>query len=94
MPPKPRSSHFCEGFGPAQPILADLAGFRAQRKAHWPGAAASGVPIKTRLNRLPPVQCSGKLCTIPVIAAAENVGQPQNNTAEHTGSKRDNRVER
>ena len=33
----------------------------AQQKAHWPGAAASDIPIETRLNRLLPVQCSKKL---------------------------------
>jgi hypothetical protein len=30
-------------------------------EAHWPGAAASGVAIGTKLNRLLPVQCSAKL---------------------------------
>src|SRR5437879_5246168 len=29
---------------------------QVQRKAHWPGAAASAVAIKARLNRLLPVQ--------------------------------------
>jgi hypothetical protein len=33
----------------------------AQRKAHWPGAAASGVSSETQLNRLLPVQWSVKL---------------------------------
>ena len=32
-----------------------------QRKAHWPGAAASALHIETKLNRLLPVQCSEKL---------------------------------
>ena len=32
-----------------------------QRKAHWPGAVLSAVPIVSRLNRLLPVQCSEKL---------------------------------
>jgi len=32
-----------------------------ERKAHWPGAAASDLAIETKLNRLLPVQCSGKL---------------------------------
>jgi hypothetical protein len=30
-------------------------------EAHWPGAAASDVPVGTKLNRLLPVQCSAKL---------------------------------
>ena len=30
-------------------------------EAHWPGTAASGVAIGTKLNRLLPVQCSAKL---------------------------------
>jgi hypothetical protein len=32
-----------------------------QRKAHWPGAAASAAAIETSLSRLLPVQCSEKL---------------------------------
>ena len=32
-----------------------------ERKAHWPGAAASDVPIGARLIRLLPVQWSAKL---------------------------------
>jgi len=32
----------------------------AERKAHWRGAAASGVAIEAKLNRLLPVQCSAK----------------------------------
>src|ERR1035437_2771013 len=35
--------------------------FSAQRKAHWPGAAASDVAMGTKLNRLLPVQWSEKL---------------------------------
>ena len=33
----------------------------ANVEAHWPGAAASDVQIGAELNRLLPVQCSGKL---------------------------------
>ena len=33
----------------------------ANAKLHWPGAAASGVAVTTRLNRLLPAQCSAKL---------------------------------
>ena len=39
----------------------------AERKAHWPGAAATGVAIEAKLNRLLPVQCSDSLGGVAFI---------------------------
>jgi hypothetical protein len=66
-------------------------GSQGQREAHWPGAAVGDVAIGTRLNRLLPIQCSGKLDNVLFllinpfhfhseellrVRAAERVGRP------------------
>jgi hypothetical protein len=42
----------------------------AERKAHWPRAAASAIAIKTSLDRLLPVQCSDMLAASFISSSA------------------------
>jgi hypothetical protein len=56
-----------------------LISYLVQRKAHWPGAAASDVAITTKLERLLPVQCSEKYAE----AFSLQELQGQSNETEH-----------